>query len=30
MASGDILEKAVLKAMATVHRDRKRAIRELA
>jgi DNA-binding NarL/FixJ family response regulator len=27
MASGDILEKAVLKAMAKVQRDRKRAVR---
>ena len=30
MASGDILEKAVLKAIATVPTDRKRAVRELA
>ena len=28
MASGDILEKAILKAMATVQRDRKRAVGE--
>ena len=30
MASGDVLEKAVLKAMATVQRDRKGVSRELA